>query len=482
MGYPVSRLGSPSITIIASRSLPSSPTILSAKSITKPSSISISLSYISTSSAMSGSPSTIRVAILGGGLAGAALLRGLLRYHHIAVDIYESRPTFQEEALGLSLTDDAQDILHALDPALDQCLDRAGAVHSLLDIRIATGPNVGQRVLVAGLEGHVKKTLGRQALLDELLKGMPPQIMHLNARIASITELTAGEGLLVTFADGSQKKYDVVIGASGFNGLARKHVLGADNPAVKLHHTGVWGLPITVPLDKAQEAMGTEFLDPGNPTQTAWIADGILMQHNLLNHGRDVQISIYVRYYDCGEDAPWARLFSPDEFSGIFADIHSPVCQGMVKLIQSIYTVQIAGICQMQHQPTPQSYVTKNACLIGDSAYAMMVHQGAGAIIALEEALVLSTLLGRASSREAIPAALQAFDRTCRPRAEHAAQYSAHLGLVFTGRHPSVGPDAGLIAQELQRRWVFLAQTDVEAQRAAAVGLMDQLLAGGRCY
>lgn len=39
----------------------------------------------------------LRVAILGGGLAGATLLRGLIKHSHLHVDIFESRPEFKEE-------------------------------------------------------------------------------------------------------------------------------------------------------------------------------------------------------------------------------------------------------------------------------------------------------------------------------------------------------------------------------------------------
>ncbi|KAI1372481.1 FAD/NAD(P)-binding domain-containing protein [Hypoxylon crocopeplum] len=433
---------------------------------------------------MSSSPSTIRVAIIGGGLAGAAVLRGLLRYPHIAVDMYESRPAFREEGPGLTFTTSTQAILAAIDPDLEQCLDRAGALVTTTETIVAAGPHAGRKIEINGLPPGSEKNVGRQAFLTEMLKGMPPRMMHPGTRIASVTELPSGQGLSLTFADGSQKKYDIVIGADGTHGFTRQLVLGADESLVKPRSTGFWGLPIKVPLQRAQQAMGSQYLDPADPKHIGWIGDGTGMLHDLLDNGAEVQLLVWGKADDDveEEDGPsgpsWAKLFTPDEFQEMFASNRMPVCQGMVDLILSVYTVQVAAICQLEHKPAP-TYVTKNICLIGDSAHSMLPFQGASVAIAIEEALVLSTLLGRLPSKTAIPAALQAFDRACRPRAEQAARSSAETGLLVTGRAPGVGLDADLLQQHLRRNWEFLLDVDVDAIRATANAIMDQLLGAG---
>ncbi|KAI0376740.1 FAD/NAD(P)-binding domain-containing protein [Hypomontagnella monticulosa] len=431
---------------------------------------------------MSSSPSTIRVAIIGGGLAGAAVLRGLLRYPHIAVDMYEPKPAFRDEGPGLAFTTTTQAMLAAIDPELDACLDRAGAVITTTGTRVATGPHAGRQIEVNGLGGRCKKNVGRQAFLTEMLHGMPPRMMHTGSKIVSVTELASDQGLLLVFADGSQKKYDIVIGADGTHGFTRRLVLGADESLSKPHSTGFWGLPIKVPLARAQQAMGMQNLDPSNPHQAGWIGDGTAIIYDLIDNGSEVQIVVYGKTDDIGvgEDdelssPPWAKLFTPDEFQEMFASNQIPVCQGVVDLIQSVYTVQVAAICQLEHSPAP-TFVTKNICLIGDSAHSMLPFQGASVCIAIEEALILSTLLGRLPSKAAIPAALQAFDQVCRPRAEQAALSSTETGFLVTGRSPGVGLDADLIQQHLRHKYDFLLDVDIEAQRATANMIMDQLL------
>ncbi|KAI1343553.1 hypothetical protein F5Y15DRAFT_236433 [Xylariaceae sp. FL0016] len=425
---------------------------------------------------MSGSPSTIRVAILGGGLIGALLLRGLLRYRHIAVDIYETRPTFREEGQGIAITETAQNILHDLDPSIGHCLYKAGTVQTTATaIHVASGPAAGQKIRTKGTHIDPKKFVSRQALLDELLKGTPPRMTHVNARISHITELAGVEGLLLVFADGTQKKYDVVIGADGTHSTTRQHVLGAGDPAVKPQHTGVWALPITVPIQAARDAMGPDFLSPESPRQSAWIADGVMLQSDIINDGKDVAVCVFVRHDDTADDSSWARLFTPDEFIDIFAHIPLQPCRGIINLIQNAYTVQLTGICQMQHLPA-RSYVTKNVGLIGDAAHSMLVFQGSNVVIACEEALILSTLLGRASSRDYIPAALQAYDQVCRPRAEPVVRYARECGRILTGRGPGIGLNPDLIGQAIETAWAGLTRPNIEDLRTIAIDIMDGIL------
>ncbi|KAI0542784.1 hypothetical protein GGR58DRAFT_452018 [Xylaria digitata] len=417
--------------------------------------------------------STIRVAIVGGGIGAAALLRGLLRYSHIAADIYESRPSFKEEGHAITLTAAAEEILLKLDPSLDDCLSRADAVYASTEFRIASGPYAGQLVDYPSLQDYRERMVDPQKLLDELLRGTPPRMIHANSRISSITEVSPGGGVILNFVGGTQKKYDIVVGADGVHGITREFVLEADDPALRPQHTGVWRLPIKVPYKRALDAMGSEFLDPHRPCQTSWIGDGIFLQHDFMGAEKDVHITAYAANSGYSPQG-WASLLTPEEFGAVFANVPLPVCRGMVNLIKSLYTVQIAGISYMQHKPA-RTYVTKNAALIDGAAHSVVLVHGVNALIGLEEAYILSMLLSRVASRAAIPAALQAFDHVCRPRAEEAARHTIQCGLVTIGRDQEVGLDPYLMGPRLQYHWHILKESKIEAQQTAAIQLMDQL-------
>ncbi|KAI0476285.1 hypothetical protein GGR56DRAFT_693637 [Xylariaceae sp. FL0804] len=523
-------------------------------------------------------PLTIRVAILGGGLAGAALLRGLLKYPHIAADMYEARPAFREEGQAIAVTPVAEQMLEALSPSLRGCLDRAGAVRTTIETRRATGPEAGRRLL-PDVEDHLLdarsqlRTVSPQALMHELLRGVPPRQVHTNARIASIAEPPTpnnssggpnggggGGGVLLTFADGTRKRYDAMVGADGIHGVSRRHVLGHDNgddddDAAALaapEPTGVWSLPVVVPLARAREAMGggpggSEFLDPRRgPRQVSWVGDGFVLQQALVDGGDEVEVSVSVRHdrsdggggVDGGgdrggggggegaaEESPWARLFTPGEFRGIFATAQLPPCRGIVNLIQSVYTVQLAGLTQMQHRPgAARRHATARAALVGDAAHASPALQADRfrAAAHLEQALVLAALLGSgtaaaadlntntnitntntntntnshshshtdtaaaaaAAAAAAVPAAMAAYDAVYRPRAERAAGRGRERARVLLGGGGGGARGDGdgdlVVESEREGEGDGDAWEDVERRVLAAVDLMARMLSEGR--
>ena len=70
----------------------------------------------------------IRVAISGGGLAGATLARSLMKLPNIDLRIYESAPAFKEWGAAVGLTQNAQQALQLIDPELWASFDLAGAL------------------------------------------------------------------------------------------------------------------------------------------------------------------------------------------------------------------------------------------------------------------------------------------------------------------------------------------------------------------
>ncbi|KAI0975903.1 hypothetical protein F4678DRAFT_286206 [Xylaria arbuscula] len=424
---------------------------------------------------MSAPPSTIRVAIIGGGIGAAALLRGLLRHSHIAADIYESRPSFRVDSHVVTLTSAAEEILLKLDPSLDDCLSRAEAVYTATEFRIASGAFAGQPIDIPSISAYRERMVDPQKFLDELLRGTPPRMIHTNSPIASITEASPDGGVILNFVGGAQKRYDIVVGADGVHGVTREFVLGSNDPALQPQHTGVWRLPIRVPYKRALEAMGPEFLDPNRPSQTSWIGDGTFLQLDFMGAEKDVHITAYAVNKASSTQEGWATLLTPEEFGAVFANIPLSVCHGMVNLIKSLYTVQIAGISYKQLKPS-RTYVRNNAALIDDAAHSVVLVHGANVLIGLEEAYILSKLLGRVSSRAAIPAALQAFDHVCRPRAEEASHHTIQCGLVTIGMDQEVGLDPYLVGPRLQYHWHIIKESKIEAQQAAAIQVMDQLV------
>lgn len=72
----------------------------------------------------------IKIAVIGGGLAGATLANALLKHAHLDVHVYESAPEFSERGAAVGLASDAQRALKQVvgENEAGALLDKAGAV------------------------------------------------------------------------------------------------------------------------------------------------------------------------------------------------------------------------------------------------------------------------------------------------------------------------------------------------------------------
>ncbi len=69
-----------------------------------------------------------QIAIIGGGLAGAALANALVQLPHFKVHVFESAPTFTERGAAIGISDKAKVTLQELVPSVPELLDKARAV------------------------------------------------------------------------------------------------------------------------------------------------------------------------------------------------------------------------------------------------------------------------------------------------------------------------------------------------------------------
>lgn len=133
----------------------------------------------------------IRIAISGGGLAGAALLHALLPFPHLDVHIFESAPAFKEAGQAIGITRNALTSLDLIGPSAMQCLDRAGAVLQRSQrVTVAEGPDQGKFAYeLTGEEAEQKrltKIVHRAAFLKELLENVPEGHMHASKKLERV--------------------------------------------------------------------------------------------------------------------------------------------------------------------------------------------------------------------------------------------------------------------------------------------------------
>lgn len=137
------------------------------------------------------------------------------------------------------------------------------------------------------------------------------------------------------------------------------------------------------------------------------------------------------------------------------------------------------------HHLNTSTYIRDRVALVGDSAHASLPFQAAGASQALEDAFVLGNLFAeviKVSEPTSInvKAALEAYDRVRRERAQKQLEQSAEVADMIFFQHTGAGSDMSKILPMLQKgRLDWLWYHDIEEDAREAVRIMNELVIAG---
>jgi salicylate hydroxylase len=141
--------------------------------------------------------------------------------------------------------------------------------------------------------------------------------------------------------------------------------------------------------------------------------------------------------------------------------------EGWSETVKSILDMmKKTDIWALFKHPPAETYFRGRACLLGDAAHASTPHLGAGAGMAIEDAFILSTLLGQVNDVDSIDKAFRAYDLTRRPRTQRLVEASSQQGRLYDLE--LVGDDPSAVAKELatRARWVWEHDHKRELQEA----------------
>lgn len=101
--------------------------------------------------------------------------------------------------------------------------------------------------------------------------------------------------------------------------------------------------------------------------------------------------------------------------------------------------------------------------------------------MSIEDALILSTLLGRTKTpREAVNA-LKIYDTTRRPRTQRVVKASHDHGVMWAGRGSETGLDATKLEKGFSGGWDFIHFFDLEAHRNETLQMLhDRMTENGQ--
>ncbi|KAF4624981.1 hypothetical protein G7Y89_g13187 [Cudoniella acicularis] len=398
----------------------------------------------------------LRLAIIGGGLAGATLMNALTKYSHLDVRIYESAPEFSERGAAVGLATNAQRALEEISPEMGEALDKAGA---------GSGPDAGTIIFDLASENQ-GRVVHRAAFLNELLKPIPSSKMFTSKKLTKISTTSPDGEIILSFLDGTEEFVDAVIGADGIHGTVRECVLGAGHPALNPTFAGFWDCRALVPIARAREVLGDEYFKEAR--QYAWSGDGGFFMHDVLDNGETVQCvaSVMTSSWDPSE---WKRDLDREMLEEAFKSwSNGPIASGMINLL--LENKELKAFPQWHFKENTPTYTKNRICIIGDAAHAMTPWQGSGAGQAIEDAMILQTLLQEVKNPQQIGAAFQAYDRVRRPRAQRIVESSQGTGRIICGREEGVRLDVEKLRGVLGSRWRFIYEIDLKKCKEEASG------------
>ena len=136
---------------------------------------------------------------------------------------------------------------------------------------------------------------------------------------------------------------------------------------------------------------------------------------------------------------------------------------------------ELSAWAMYDHPPAP-FYNKGRVVMIGDAAHATTPFQGQGAAQAIEDALVLKTLLGKTNQISEIGNAFAAFDQVRRPRSQRVVTTSRESGNLLGMQLPGVGDDIKKMKEKFDTRMHWIWHRDLTAQNDAALKLFSESL------
>jgi 2-polyprenyl-6-methoxyphenol hydroxylase-like FAD-dependent oxidoreductase len=342
--------------------------------------------------------------VIGAGIGGLAAAIALQRAG-LTVAVYERTPTLAPVGAGLSLWANA---IRALDHlGLHDAVAAPDLPAAIFGIRTWRGELlVGATAEeLAGWFGASGVVVHRADLHAALLQATGPVNVRLGMHCTGFEQ--DADGVTAFFADGSQARSDLLIGADGLHSIVRAQLHGAQGPL----YAGYTAWRAVVAFDHAR-------LQPGE----SWGA-GRRFGHLPLRDGRV--------YWFAAATSP-AGTHAPDgERAGLLAAYrgwHAPI----EDLIAATDEAAILRNDIFYRRPLA-AWGVGRVTLLGDAAHPMTPDLGQGACQALEDAVVLGRCLAADNN---VVTALRAYEGLRLPRTNRLVRQSRMAGRVAQWQHP----------------------------------------------
>jgi salicylate hydroxylase len=416
--------------------------------------------------------SDFNIAIIGAGIGGLALAISLTNLS-TPFTLYESATAFAAVGAGVGLGPNALNAMDMIDGRFRKMYMEIATgnlkpekKHVMMEaMRMEAGLGEGEDWWGHGGWGaeYFERTgAHRKDLLDIMTSFIGKDTVRFNKRLKTMTQ---GNGkVTLSFEDGEIVRHAAAICSDGVMGFTRRLVLGERFPeCVDPVYTGKYVYRAIVPMSDAMTILGDLATDA-----KMYMSKGANLSTYPISGGKEMNVVAFKRDSNAWNHPGTTYEVLRDDMLADFADCNANPDARLMKLLNWAKPVRW-GIF---HHPNTPKYYNSLVCMLGDVAHASGPHQGAGAGQCLEDALILSRVLGKlyrglstatlsAPRTKYIEAAFQAYDEMRRPRAQEQVWTSQACGEVYEFMDPVAADDIQKCVENLNQRFAWIWKHDL---------------------
>lgn len=369
--------------------------------------------------------------IAGAGIGGLTAALALLQ-RGFDVRVFEQAAELGELGAGLQISANGSRILRALglEAALETTVCEAA-------YKVARIWNTGESRKLFDLGEDSRRRFGApfwfvhrgdlHRILREAVKALAPDCIHIGKRCVSYSD--TGDDVELRFADGSSARGGVLVAADGVHSTLKSQIYASP----RAEFIGIMAWRGIAPAEKLplelREPVGTNWIGPGGHVVTYPLRRGELMNFAGFAERSDWTIE--------GWSIPGTHDECAADFVGWNEKIHT-----IIRALAQPYKWALIGRAPLQ------KWSRGRATLLGDAAHPMLPFLGQGAIMALEDAIVLARCLE--DTPEAPQLALRRYEAVRVQRATATVEGSAENAKRF---HNPVLADPDQARAYLAHQW-----------------------------
>ncbi len=356
----------------------------------------------------------MKVLIAGAGLGGLTAAACLMQRGH-TVRIFEQAPELGEVGAGIQLSANAVKVMDSI--GLRHKLEESAVRPLAYEFRRFDTGEILHRVPLNENDTHerVHGTPYFHVHRGDLHRILAARVQELDPDCIRLSAKTTGfsqddSAVRIQLDDGREFAGDVLVGADGIKSVIRPRIVGADNPV----YTGQAAWRVVIPTERLPAGIMphvvTVWCGPKNHAVVYYVRGGSLL--NFVGcHEREWEEESWTAR------RPWAEL--QRDYAGWHPDV-----QTIIEAMDHDQCFRWALNSRVPHE----NWSTARATLLGDAIHPTLPYMAQGAVMAIEDAAVLSRCL---SGAEPVASALERYQRNRATRTARIVRESTEHGELF---------------------------------------------------